>query len=62
MPEYRVEITFDMGMSSGSDTHVFDAADDEAAKRYMDENKGGTLSPIMRDVQFKRETLSRVVI
>lgn len=61
MPQYRVEVRFDMGMSNGTDTHIFEAKDDTEALEYCKTMKGGDLSPIMRDVFFMISTLSRVV-
>lgn len=61
MPTYRVEVTYDMGMSMGGETIQFEAKDDKAAQRWIKRNKGKDLSLIKRDVQFKEGTLSRVL-
>ena len=61
MPTYRVDVSYDMGMSEGGETHVFEATDDEAAKKYIREHEGDSLSHIKRDLRFNEATLARVV-
>lgn len=61
MPTYRVNATYDMGMSPGGETIEFEASDNEAAKAYLKEHEGGSLGPIQRNVSFDMGTLSRVV-
>lgn len=61
MPRYRVEVTYDMGMSRGGEVLQFEAADDEVAIQYMDDYSGGNLSLIKRDLQFRRGTLAKCV-
>jgi len=61
MPKYRVEVTYDMGMSRGGEMHEFEARNDVRAKEYIKKLKGSWLSLIKRGVSVKEETLSRVI-
>lgn len=61
MPDYKIEVSYDMGMSRGRETHRFEADDDEAAKVYIKEHQGRDLSLIKRGAQFDRSTLCRMV-
>ena len=61
MPRYRVEVTYNMGMSRGGETITFEADDDKDAEAYLEQNAGGSLSGIKRGLRFRKETLSRVV-
>ena len=58
---YRVEVTYDMGMSTGRGIHEFVAEDDEAAAAYIKKHEGWDLGPILRDASFDSDTLSREV-
>lgn len=62
MPRFRVDITYDMGMSSGVETHEFGSLDDNAAIKYIENNEGKSLGSNKRGVHFKKETLSRVIL
>ena len=61
MPRYRVEITYDIGMSGGGETHEFEAKNDKDAKAYIKKHDGDSLSPIKKDVHFDTSTLSKII-
>jgi hypothetical protein len=61
MPRYSVEVTYDMGMSMGEETHKFEEKDDDAAREYIKKYEGDSLGDIKKGVHFQAETLSRVL-
>ena len=61
MPKYRVDITYNMGMSQGGETYEFNARNDSDAIKKMEGMEGRMLSLIKRNIHCKKETLSRMV-
>ena len=59
--KYRVDITYDMGMSDGGETMNFTACNDEEARGFLKEIEGESVVPNKRDVHVKMETFSRVI-
>lgn len=61
MPKYRVNVSYDMGMSGGGETLEFERKNDRAARRYLKKLEGSDLSLIKRGVSVQWNTFSRVV-
>lgn len=59
MPKYLAKVSYDMGMSGGSEVIEFNALNDEAAILRVQKLNGGLLSLIKRDVDVK--WLARVI-
>ena len=60
MPKYRVEVHYKIDRSDIHETHEFEAEDDEAAWRYIEESTGNIPRCIKRDGQLRILTLNRV--